>query len=68
MDDWEIQTTRIMKAIEELETDNPRQQVIKLAVMVYLYKSLESEETFNNNCEILDNTNYEEIRLKRFEK
>ena len=68
MDDWEIETTRIIKALEELETDNPRQQVIKLAVMVYLYKSLESEETFNNNCEILDNVNYEEMRLKRFEK
>jgi hypothetical protein len=37
--------------------------IIKIAVMMYLYKSLQSEETFNNNCEILSNISYEEMRL-----
>ena len=56
-------TTKIIKAIDKIEPTNQREMIIKMAVMIYLYKSLQSEETFNNNCEILNNVSYEEMRL-----
>jgi hypothetical protein len=61
--EWEIMTTKIIKAIDKIEPLNQREMIIKIAVMMYLYKSLQSEETFNNNCEILNNISYEEMRL-----
>lgn len=68
MSEWEEITTKVLKVVNEIETHSQREEVIKYAILMYLYKSLESEETFNNNCEILNNANYEEMRLKRFGK
>lgn len=65
MNEWEDITTKIMKAIDNVETTTKREQIIKLAIMMYLYKSLESEETFNNNCEILNSVDYEDIKIKK---
>lgn len=54
MNDWEKFTTKIIKAIIDIEPKTDREKIIKLAVLMYMYKSFESEETFNDNCEILN--------------
>lgn len=66
MNEWEKETARIIKAVTEVKADNDKEKMIKLAVLMYMYKSLKDEETFNNNCEILDNISYEEMRRRRF--
>lgn len=67
-EEWNTMSAKILKAVESIETTNQRESIIKMAVMVYLYKSLESEEVFNNNCEILDNVRYEEVRSRKLGK
>lgn len=68
MNSWEKITTKIIKAIDELPTETKEDEINKIAILVYMYKSLESPEIFNNNCEILNEAHYDEIRLKRFGK
>ena len=65
MNEWDIVTSRIIDAIKEVRADNRREEIIRLAVLSYLCKSLKDEETFNNNCEILNSVRYEEIKNKR---
>lgn len=65
MNSWEKETARIIKAISEVQADNEEEEMIKASVIMYLYKSVETEEIFNNNCEILDNINYKKDVLKR---
>ena len=55
MTEWEDITKKILDAISEIKTENTREEVIKISVWMYLYKSLESEEIFNDNIEILNN-------------
>ena len=54
MTNWEKETTRIIDAVMQVPANNNEEQVIKLAVLMYLYKSLENEEIFNDNCETLN--------------
>lgn len=68
MDIWKKITTKIIKQVIDTPTNSIEEETKKVAILMYLYKSLESEEIFNNNCEILNEVNYNEIRLKRFGK
>lgn len=65
MNDWEDITIKIIKAIDNVEAVGMRQEIIKLAIMVYLDKSLESEEVFNNSCEILNSVDYEDVKIRK---
>lgn len=55
MNDWEDITNEMIKAVSNIQTKTERQEIIKLAILMYLYKSLESEEVFNDNIETLNN-------------
>lgn len=52
--EWQQTTTKIIKAIDELQLTTDREKVIKLAVQYMVYKMCESEEIFNDNLRILD--------------
>ena len=55
MTDFEKFTNKVFKAIFEIEPENENQYKMKLAILMYIYHSLENEEIFNNNCNILNN-------------
>lgn len=55
MTDFEKFTTKVFNAIFEIEPENENQYKMKLAILMYIYHSLENEEIFNNNCEVLNN-------------
>lgn len=48
MNDWEKITSKIIKTITDMEVENERQQIIKVAIAVNLYQMLYSEEVFND--------------------
>ena len=52
--EWQQTTTKIIKAIDELQLTTDRENVIKLAVQYMVYKMCKSEEIFNDNLRILD--------------
>jgi len=52
--EWQQTTTKIIKAINDLEITTDREKVIKLTVQYMVYKMCESEEIFNDNLRILD--------------
>ena len=54
MTEWDIMTDKVLEAIHNIPTYSDREQVIKTAVLIYLYQSLESEEIFNDNIETLN--------------
>lgn len=56
MTDFEKFTNKVFKAIFEIQPANEEEKIIKFAILVYIYHSLENEEVFNNNCNILNNT------------
>lgn len=60
MTNWERETTRIIKAVSKVKANNQEEKLIKMSVLMYLYKSLESEQTFNTNCEVLN-----KVKVKR---
>lgn len=53
MTDWDKYTTRILKAVTEVKPTNQHEEVIQMAILLYLYKSFKDEKTFNDNCELL---------------
>lgn len=60
MNSWEKQIARIIEAVINVEANTTREKIIKIAILVYLQKSLASEEIFNDNCETLNN--YEKVK------
>lgn len=54
MSDFENFTNKVFKAIYEIEPANEEENTMKLAILMYIYHSLENEEIFNNNCEVLN--------------
>lgn len=56
MTDFEKFTNKVFKAIFEIEPENENQYKMKLAILMYIYHSLENVETFNYNCQILNST------------
>lgn len=51
---WNKLKDKIFEALEQVQVDNEEEYVAKMSIMMYLYKSLESEEVFNKNCNILN--------------
>ena len=56
MTDFEKFTNKVFKAIFEIEPENEKENTMKLAILMYIYHSLENEKIFNNNCEVLNST------------
>lgn len=56
MTDFEKFTTKVFNAIFKIEPENENQYKMKLAILMYIYHSLENEAIFNNNCEVLNST------------
>lgn len=52
---------KIFNAIQEIETNSQEEEIMKTAILFYIYKSLENEEIFNSNCNTL---NKEEIKKR----
>lgn len=50
MNDIKYVCEQLIKRLDELDLE----ELLKLKIMLYLYKSLESEETLDNNCKVLD--------------
>ena len=63
MTDFEKMTTKIFKAINEITPETKGENMVKLATLVYLYHSFQSEDVFNDNVEAL-NRNTKEKRKK----
>ena len=57
MKDWDSITDKIVMAVANVETTTKEEEVIKHNVLMYLYKSLVSEKTFNDNVEVLNEKN-----------
>ena len=55
MTDFEKFTNKVFNAIFEIQPENEKENTMKLAILMYIYHSLENEEIFNNNCEVLNN-------------
>ena len=45
---------KIFNAIQSIETNSQEEEIMKTAILFYIYKSLENEETFNSNCNTLN--------------
>lgn len=54
MTDFEKMTTKIFKAINEIKPETRGEDMVKLAILVYLYHSFQNEDVFNNNVEALN--------------
>ena len=50
MNDINYVREQLIKRIDEMELE----ELLKLKIMLYIHKSLESEETLDNNCKVLD--------------
>lgn len=50
MNDIEYACEQLIKRLDDLAIDD----LLRLKIMMYLYNSLESEETLDNNCKVLD--------------
>lgn len=50
MNDIKYSCEQLINRLDELDLE----ELLKLKIMMYLYKSLESEETLDNNCKVLD--------------
>jgi hypothetical protein len=50
MNDINYVREQLMNKIDEMELE----ELLKLKIMLYIHKSLESEETLDNNCKVLD--------------
>jgi hypothetical protein len=57
---WNEMKDKIFQALEEIPVDNQDDLLLKTNIMFYIYKSLESEEIFNKNCNILNKAYLEE--------
>lgn len=63
---WNEMKDKILDAIQQIPVDNQDDMVLKTSIMFYIYKSLESEEIFNKNCNILNEALIEEkLDIKR---
>lgn len=56
MNEWEEITNRILKSISIVKTNTKREEIIKVAILVHLYKLLQTEEYFNDMTEVLNNS------------
>ena len=56
MNEWEEITNRILKSISIVKTNTKREEIIKVAILVHLYKLLQTEEYFNDMTEVLNKT------------
>jgi hypothetical protein len=50
MTEIQYASKELIKKLDELNID----QLLKLKIMLYIHKSLESEETLDENCKVLD--------------
>lgn len=50
MNDIEYACEQLINRLDELAIDD----LLRLKIMLYLHKSLESEEILDNNCKVLD--------------
>lgn len=51
--EWLKVTSKIIKAVNNVETTSTREEIIKLAVVMFLNKMLENEEEFNDDIELI---------------
>ena len=51
---WNEMRDKIFNAIQGIETNSQEEEIMKTAILFYIYKSLENEETFNSNCNTLN--------------
>jgi len=51
--EWLKITREIILAVEKVPTTSTREEIIKLAVVMFLNKMLETEEEFNDDIELL---------------
>ena len=56
MTDFEKFANKVFNAIYDIEPENEKENTMRLIVLMYIYHSLENEEVFNTNCEILNKT------------
>ena len=54
MNNWNEFTTKIIKAVCDVPTVSDDEDIMKLTIITYLYKSLESEDIFEENLITLD--------------
>ena len=57
MKDWDNITDKIIMAVAGIETETIEEETLKTTILMYLYKSLESPETFESNIEALNEKN-----------
>jgi hypothetical protein len=62
MDDFQEIATQIITKVNDIPAKNRNQELIKLAIISYLYHSFRSEETFEQNVEQL------KIKRKQYER
>ena len=53
--EWLKITSKIIKAVNSIETSSTREEIIKLSVTLLLNNILETEEEFNDDIELLRN-------------
>lgn len=63
MTEIQYASEELIKKLDELNID----QLLKLKIMLYIHKSLESEETLDENCKVLD-MNRRNHERKKFER
>ena len=61
MTDIQYVCNELIKRLDELAIDD----LLRLKIMLYLDKSLESEETLDENCKVLDMNRRKYVKDKR---
>ena len=63
---WKEMKDKILEAVEQVQVENKEEYLMKVSIMMYIYRSLESEETFNKNCSLLnEELNNKKLGLKK---
>ena len=58
-EDWETITRKIIKEVCQLETENKRQEKIRVKILSFLYQCLDNEKTFDK-----ENDNIKRIKKR----
>lgn len=64
-EDWKEITRKIIRSICLMETENKRQEKIKIKILLFAYKYFDNEEIFSKSNKLLNNYKDEIKRVKK---
>lgn len=64
-EDWKEISRKIIRSICLMETENKRQEKIKIKILLFAYTYFDNEEIFNNSNILLNNYKDEIKRVKK---